>query len=163
MSAGEVLVRPGMLEDYPQAAQVIAATFAFHQQAAPEFFRETASPAPTRAWIEALLQDAQGAWYLAEVVHERRIVGFITVHLQQVPQEPFLVPEVRANIDNLGILPAWQRRGIGRQLMAEAEQWARQHGAHRIMLSVWEFNQGALGLYEALGYTTFRRILGKAL
>src|SRR5262245_26061153 len=135
MSDGEVLVRPGILEDYPKVFEVIAETFAFHQQAAPEFFRGTDSPAPTGAWIEELLQDGQGAWYLAEVVHERRIVGFITVRLQQVAHEPFLTPEVRVNIDNLGILPTWRRHGIGRQLMAVAEQWARQRGARRIMLS----------------------------
>jgi hypothetical protein len=43
--------------------------------------------------------------------------------------------------------------------MGAGEQWARRQGARRIMLNVWEFNAGALGLYESLGYTTFSRNL----
>src|SRR5262249_35583057 len=73
------------------------------------------------------------------------------------------VPEVRALVESLGVLPAWRHRGIARQLMGAAEQWARQHGAQRLMLNVWEFNVGALSLYADLGYTTFSRNLWKAL
>jgi ribosomal protein S18 acetylase RimI-like enzyme len=162
---GQVHVRPGTIEDYPGAYEVIAETFAFHQQAAPEFFRQTDAPPPTRAWIEQLLQDGQRVWYVAETVQEResRIVGFITARLQLAAPEPFLTPEVRVHVDTLGILPAWQRRGIARRLMEAVESWARQRGARRITLSVWEFNRGALGLYDDLGYATFRRDLWKAL
>jgi len=31
------------------------------------------------------------------------------------------------------------------------------------MLNVWEFNEGAFGLYETLGYTTMNRNMWKAL
>jgi hypothetical protein len=55
MSASSVLVRSGGIDDYARARAVIAATFAFHQQAAPEIFRETDSPAPTQRAIEELL------------------------------------------------------------------------------------------------------------
>jgi ribosomal protein S18 acetylase RimI-like enzyme len=156
-----VLVRPGSVEDYSKAHEVIAETFTFHQRAASEYFRATSSPPPMRPAIERLLRDGQGAWLLAE--HEGRIVGFVTIELRPAPDEPFMVPEVRATVDSLGILPAWRRRGIGRQLMAAAERWAREHGAQRLMLSVWEFNDGAKGLYDALGYTTFIHRMWKTL
>lgn len=161
MSTSSPVIRQGTVEDYPQAHEVIAATFVFHQRAAPEQFRETDSPPPTHVWIEELLRDGHGAWLLAEA--EEQIVGFLSVRLRQAVHEPFLVPEVRAVVDNLGILPAWQRRGIGRQLMDAAEQWAREHGARRLILSVWEFNAGALEFYEALGYVPFTHNMWKAL
>ena len=161
MSEANIIMRPGTVEDYPQAREVISETFAFHKQAAPEFFRMTDSPPPTRAIIEDLFGDGQGAWFLAEV--DGRIVGFVTVRLRPAADEPFLVPEVRAHVESLGLLPAWHRRGIGRQLMETVEQWARQHDARRITLNVWEFNDGALQLYDTLGYTTFSRNLWKPL
>jgi ribosomal protein S18 acetylase RimI-like enzyme len=161
VSEATIRIRPGTVEDYPQAREAIAETFAFHQQAAPEFFRTTDSPPPTSTVIEDLLRDGYGAWLLAEA--DGRIVGFATVRLRPAPNEPFLVPEVRAHVESLGILPTWRRRGIGRRLMEAAEQWARQHDARRITLNVWEFNDGALRLYEALGYTTFSRNLWKPL
>jgi ribosomal protein S18 acetylase RimI-like enzyme len=158
---GTVRVRPATVEDYPRAHDVIVATFDFHQQAACEQFRATDSPAPTRNMIEELLRDDQGAWFLAEA--DEQILGFVTVRLRPAAHEPYLVPELRASVDSLGILPAWQRRGIGQRLMAAVEQWAREHGARRILLSVWAFNAGALGFYDTLGYTTFTHNLWKAL
>jgi diamine N-acetyltransferase len=161
MSDRTIRIRPGTVEDYPQPSEVLAETFTLHQQAMPEHFRATDSPPPTRAVIEELLRDDHAAWFLAEA--DGRIVGFVTLRLRPASHELFLVPEARAIVESLGILPAWRRRGIARQLMAAAEQWARQRGARRILLNVWEFNAGALGFYATVGYTTFSRNLWKAL
>jgi ribosomal protein S18 acetylase RimI-like enzyme len=161
VSERQVRIRPGTIEDYPQASEVLAETFSFHQQAVPEQFHATDTPPPTRAAIEEVLRDGQGAWFLAEA--DGRMVGFVTLRLRPEAHEPYLTPEVRALVDSLGVLPAWQHRGIARGLMAAAEQWARQRGARRLILNVWEFNAGALSLYTALGYTTFSRNLWKAL
>ena len=44
-----------------------------------------------------------------------------------------------------------------------AEAWARNHGAERLHLNVWEFNEGAIAFYEALCYTTFSRNMWRQL
>ena len=105
MSEANIIIRPGTVKEYSQAREVISETFAFHQQAAPEFFRTTDSPPPTPVVIEDFLRDGQGAWFLAEA--GGRVVGFATVRLRPAADEPFLVPAVRAHVDSLGILPAW--------------------------------------------------------
>ena len=158
-----IRIRPGTVEDYPQTHEVLAETFTFHQQAVPEHFRETDSPPPTPAEIAELLRGGQGAWFLAEV--EGQIVGFVTLKLRPDAHEP--LPRAgstgarRERWRPAGM--ATSRSGIARQLMVAAEQWARQRGAQRLMLNVWEFNVGALSLYADLGYTTFSRNLWKAL
>jgi ribosomal protein S18 acetylase RimI-like enzyme len=48
--------------------------------------------------------------------------------------------------------PDWQRRGIGRMLMAAAEDWLRDQGAPKIQLMVRSDNDVARGFDEALGY-----------
>jgi GNAT superfamily N-acetyltransferase len=58
---------------------------------------------------------------------------------------------------------AWQGRGAGRALMNAAEAWAREHGAERLHLNVWEFNEGAIAFYERLGYVTFSRNMWRKL
>lgn len=167
MSADSILVRQGTLEDYARAREVIAATFAFHLQDAPEFFQQTDTPPPTEKEIARLLQDEAGTWLLAEQTEQMEqaggVVGFLTIRLRPAPQEPFLAPETRAHVDNLGVLPQWRGHGIGQVLMQAAEEWARQHGARRLMLNVWEFNHRAVAFYERMGYATFTRNLWKAL
>ncbi len=161
MPENSVTISLGTVADYPRAQAVIEETFAFHQQAAPDFFQESTSPPPTLATIEALLENESGAWFLAD--HERAVIGFVTVQIRPPAQEPYLVPERRALVQNLGMLSAWRGQGIGRTLMEAAEAWARQHGATRLVLNVWEFNVDALRFYETLGYSAFSRNMWKAL
>jgi RimJ/RimL family protein N-acetyltransferase len=53
---------------------------------------------------------------------------------------------------DLGVLRRFQRRGIGRALLASAENWARSAGMHRLQLKVMTHNAPALALYESCGF-----------
>jgi len=48
--------------------------------------------------------------------------------------------------------PAFQRQGIGRQMMAYAEACAREQGKRAMMLKVFEKNEDSRRFYEACGY-----------
>lgn len=50
-------------------------------------------------------------------------------------------------------------RGIGRALFMFMQEDAKARGFTRIELNMWEFNEGALAFYEALGFTTYRRYM----
>jgi GNAT superfamily N-acetyltransferase len=154
-------IRSGTVADYPRARAVMADQFAFHQQALPAVFRETDDPPPTLATIERLLQDGAGAWFLAEAAGQ--VIGFLIIQLHSPAQEPYVVQETRAVVQDVGILSAWRGQGIGRALMEAAEQWARRQGARHLQLNVWEFNTGALRFYETMGFTTISRKMEKAL
>jgi ribosomal protein S18 acetylase RimI-like enzyme len=56
------------------------------------------------------------------------------------------------NIQDLAVLPAFQRRGIGRALLAGVERRARERGCCRITLEVHDTNEGAKGLYRSAGF-----------
>jgi putative acetyltransferase len=45
-----------------------------------------------------------------------------------------------------------RRRGVGRALLAAAEDWARGAGVTKIELHVFPHNGAALALYERSGY-----------
>lgn len=51
----------------------------------------------------------------------------------------------------LAVAPKRQRGGLGRALMAAAEDWLRARGCPKIQLMVRENNAAALGFYAALG------------
>lgn len=49
---------------------------------------------------------------------------------------------------------AFRRQGIGRETMLLAEDFARSQGATAIRLNVFAYNDGAIRLYDGLGYAT---------
>jgi ribosomal protein S18 acetylase RimI-like enzyme len=70
----------------------------------------------------------------------------------------------RGWINYLGVAPALQRTGLGRQLMEEAERRLRALGCPKINLQVRPDNPAAIAFYERLGFTVEGAIsLGKRL
>ena len=49
------------------------------------------------------------------------------------------------------------------EIFHETERWARQQGAVRLDLHTWDFNQGAIALYRAMGMTVQRYVFEKKL
>ncbi|MDP7573186.1 MAG: GNAT family N-acetyltransferase, partial [Myxococcota bacterium] len=59
------------------------------------------------------------------------------------------------NIHDLAVLPEWRGRGVGRALLAAAEDRARQRGCCKLTLEVQDSNRRALQLYERFGFSDF--------
>ncbi len=60
-------------------------------------------------------------------------------------------------IDQLGVVPAWRRRGIATGLLGHAIERIVARGADAVWLNVNEDNASAISLYEGLGFTRFGR------
>ena len=52
----------------------------------------------------------------------------------------------------LAVLEDARGRGLGREMMAAAEDWLRDRGVVKVHLMVRGSNAGVIGFYEALGY-----------
>jgi ribosomal protein S18 acetylase RimI-like enzyme len=61
--------------------------------------------------------------------------------------------EAAAGIYGFAVDPAWQGRGIGRDVLRRVCQQLRDEGVHRIGLEVAVDNDHAMGLYTSLGFT----------
>jgi ribosomal-protein-alanine N-acetyltransferase len=57
-----------------------------------------------------------------------------------------------AEVESIAVAADARRRGVARQICAEAAQWARERAATAMELEVRVGNQAALGLYAALGF-----------
>lgn len=90
------------------------------------------------------------------------IVGFVTVAL--VEESSTLMQAIRyARVGSIGIVASHRGRGIGRELMRHAEDWAIAREASEVRLSVAAFNRRASHLYEELGYTVRFHAMSKSL
>ncbi len=87
-------------------------------------------------------------------------VGFL-LYVDFLPDD--VTGQEQAFVAYMAVEPIAQRQGIGRKLLAAAEEYARSKGLPAIALMVTEQNLAARGVYEAAGYTTERRLLCKPL
>ncbi|MES2039578.1 MAG: GNAT family N-acetyltransferase [Pseudomonadota bacterium] len=60
--------------------------------------------------------------------------------------------EHQAELDHLYVHPVFFGRGIGRQLLAEAEEHLRAQGVQQVWLTAWVGNDKALRFYPRAGY-----------
>lgn len=85
--------------------------------------------------------------FVAEDADGQR-VGFLELQKTQ----DFFTGHTNCHISNIVVVPAHERRGIGRMLMAFAESWAREHRCALVTLAVLPGNERAQALYNASGY-----------
>jgi ribosomal protein S18 acetylase RimI-like enzyme len=96
----------------------------------------------SQAKLEALFGDPDVTGMVAEV--EGVVVGYAKLYHARAEQ--------RFYVHQLYILPGKQGLGLGRRLMACAEERAREVGADRIWLGVMVKNAQAVGWYKKLGF-----------
>lgn len=87
--------------------------------------------------------------------------GLCIVRIDHAP--PILVETQRAEITDVGVRPAYRRRGIGRALVEEAMDWVRDRGVERIEIQVASGNVEGEGFWRSLGYTDLMSVLHKRL
>jgi RimJ/RimL family protein N-acetyltransferase len=97
-----------------------------------------------RRYLRAAGRSADAAVLVAEV--EDRIVGRLSVVRDQHPASRHV-----ADVGLMVALP-FRRQGIGRALLAAAEEWARSAGIVKLELHVFPHNEAAIQLYESAGY-----------
>jgi RimJ/RimL family protein N-acetyltransferase len=64
------------------------------------------------------------------------------------------VESSRFGFGELGMMVAreWRGRGVGSALVAEAIEWGRENGLHKLTLSVFPHNDAAIRLYRKFGF-----------
>jgi len=154
-------IRRAVEKDYEVYCDLFYEINELHRLALPGTFQQPAGKIIDQEYFLSLLKDEQVAIFFAE--SEGRAAGFVFVLIRETPSNPLLVPRRYAVLDTLVVRLAFQRTGVGRALMHEAEDWAASQKVHVVELNVYEFNQGAQAFYERLGYATYSRKMSKKL
>jgi ribosomal protein S18 acetylase RimI-like enzyme len=142
-------LRLATLADYPGVSRLADEILAYHARNAPDLFTAT-SPAWSEQYYQGILKNPLA---LTVVAADKKIIaGLVSAYLLSAPDLPMMTHRRFVNVDTLSVLPEYQRRGIGRQLMQAVEGWAQARGACAIELNAYAFNDSAQQLYTCLGY-----------
>jgi len=154
-------IREATVRDYDALCIVVEEVDRAHRHALPDRFQASAGPARSREFIVDAVQADDVGLFVAEIGEQ--VVGLVHTILKDTPALTVLVPRRYAVVDNLCVLPAHRRCGVGRALLKAAEGWAGSRGATSIELTVYAFNQAACDFYTELGFRILSHRLTKPL
>ena len=137
MASDEMTIRLATREDVAQIARLVNTAYAKYLD------RMEKVPAPMLADYAALIA-SDGVYVL---VSGAEVTGLLVLKAQ----------DLALFIEDVAVDPAVQGRGLGRRLMAFAEQYAREHGLRELRLYTNEVMVENLGFYQRLGFEEVER------
>jgi len=145
----KIKIRPALAEDYGAYCALVDEVDALHTRNEPRDFQYPGAPPRKREFYESLLAASDKDVLLAEV--DGVIAAYPHLETRKVEGPGILVPQSYCYVSDIVVAGPFQRRGLGRAMMAHAENWAKQHGLDQIRLNVRAFNTSAIRFYESLG------------
>jgi ribosomal protein S18 acetylase RimI-like enzyme len=157
-----MIVRPAVAGDAATILGLYAELDELHRRKHPELY---SSPLPVRtvAWLEGKLLEPHTTFLVADAGSAANVIGFAQLVEIHTPQGLPLRARRFCLLDALAVTEGFRRRGAGKALLAAAEAWARERSLESVEVTVWSFNDAALELYRADGFSPLRQYLRKPL
>jgi ribosomal protein S18 acetylase RimI-like enzyme len=135
-AAGEVAIRVATIDNFDEWFRLYEAVAAEGKWIAGE---TPVDRTARRRSFEAHQRDPESVTFLAE--SDGLLVGNLGV-------------VIHGGLADLGMMvrSGWRGRGVGSALMEACIGWAREHGAHKLILEVWPHNTAAVTLYRKYGF-----------
>lgn len=150
-----MLVRIAAAADVVAIRALMSEVDELHRDALPWLLKKAAGPEPPDG-IEEFVRQPDHVALVAEV-SGGALAGALLVRMREPKPLSIVRPARIAELDALAVGRAFQRRGIGTALVRAALDWAREHGATRSELGVYEFNEPARAFWASVGFQTLSR------
>jgi ribosomal protein S18 acetylase RimI-like enzyme len=142
-------IRPAASSDRDALGRFGAALMRAHHAADPRRFILTEHPeAGYGRYLVSLIGDPDSLVMVAE--EEGAILGYVYAHVENTSWRDLRGP--CAYVDDVYVDETARRRGIGRELLQAAIDWAKAKGEPQVVLSSHTKNETAQRLFDALGF-----------
>lgn len=120
-----------------------------HVRAYPELFRSNPDPHDLLEFFRAACT-AEGGAILVDC-RPCGIVGYALLSVDTRPGNALLHDQRYGHLQQISVLPEWQRKGVGRGLIRAAVAHFRSQGVQEWRASWWAFNEASAALMTAEG------------
>lgn len=151
-----MIIRRMTFEDYEQAEELFKKLHNLHAEMEPDMYKKLDCVNKKRDFKKQV-KSKNKIMLCAE--ENGKIVGvsntkFCTSRMTEIKM---------AFMDSLYVDENFRSTGVGKKLFLETERIAKENGAKRLDLTVWNFNKGAINFYESLGMVVQRYTFEKTL
>ena len=150
-------IRDMKKEDYEEIDRLMSQVHKLHVEGRPDLYCE-AEHVYSREEYEKMLENDDMITILAE--EDNKVIGICIVSFRN---RTCMIERRTAYMDDLCVDENIRGKGIGKNLFDCAKQKAKEMGAERLDLMVWEFNENARKFYESMGMNVQRYIMEEKL
>lgn len=143
------MIRELTINDFDIVESIIAKLHKTHVENRPDFYIENEHPISKKEY-NAMLSN-QDKINIAYIVDDK-ITGVCLATIKDRIEKSIY-------IDDIYVLEEFRHQGIATRLYKQVENIAKDIGAKRIDLTVWQFNKTAMNFYKSLGMKTQRIVL----
>ncbi len=148
-----ITVRHATSADAVAISHLHSALQAYHARALPTFFKQPSAYTFPPAVVRDLLTKPTNVIFLAEV--DGKAVCYLYADTTPAQETATTYALDRLWIHHIEVMPDYQRRGVGKALIDAAKKHAYGESIMTVALSVWAFNQSAIGFFEAQGFVMY--------
>ncbi|MBN2044939.1 MAG: GNAT family N-acetyltransferase [Anaerolineales bacterium] len=153
-------IRQAVQEDVEALSRLNAHVQRLHAEAHPDQFKMPEKDDFAVAFFRSMMENPEIFIYIAE---EEQPLGYIILRVVHREETPFMVAWDMLYIDQIGVQPEFQGKGVGKALMAQAERQAAQEGLDMVALDSWGFNTQAHDFFHSQGYQEYNLRMWKKL
>ena len=146
-------VRDALESDLGSIAELLLIVHQIHVKAQPETYRDI-SHADALEFLLPRLAETNTCLRVVEVDSE--LEGYCFAEIKSCPSTPILQPGEFIYLNEIVVRPGIRRSGIGRALVFDLKEFARQKGITQIKLDVGHFNPKAKAFFKSQGFEVFR-------
>ena len=141
-------------KDLPTLAKISRETFvtAFEKDNNPDDFEVYVSEAFSSKTLKRQLEDPNTLFYFA-FDEQDVLVGYVKINQNEAQTE--LKKKTSVELERIYVLPQYQGKNIGSQLLQKVIDLARTWKKKLLWLGVWEHNPRAIRFYERHGFIKF--------
>jgi len=125
-----------------------------HADGLPHLFKKP-KPNADPGWSLTDYLRHRGA-FIALYFDEEEAVGYVAARRVDRREDTVRFAQSTLYIDQIGVAPAFRRRGCGRALIDYVKERADAAGNVTVALDVWSFNDRARAFFHSCGFTSYR-------
>ena len=147
----EITIRKAIAEDVSSIVELWKELMDFHKERDRIFSRSATGHEAFADFVTERISSENSCVFVAEA--GKNLVGYCHAFIEKYP--PVLEMTEYGLVQDLGVTKEYQRRGIGKRLLKEAQSWFSEKGVHRIEARVAKSNKLSTNFWATMGFTPY--------
>lgn len=148
-------IREAKIEDLEQIISIQEQISRIHYENRPDIFKYKSKIEIENVAIDTI-NDKDKKCIIA-TDDTLKIYGLLICKIKYIKEHINLKDARTLWIEDIGVDEKYRKKGIGKQLLKEAEKIAKKLKCKRIELNCWNFNKDAINFYKSIGMNTQKK------